>query len=232
MADAADTTTTTTTTDAGATADTTKTADTGAADQTLLGGKTETAADTKTADTAKTEDKKTEVTEDKKADDKKSPDAPTVDAKALKLPEGFTADEAQLGAFATLANEFKLPQDAAQKLVDLHAAALKSASEASSKYWGDLQKTWQDEAKTTYGPEPAKNPKIIAVGKMIDSLGEKPASALREALDMSGMGNHPAIIAAFASLAERLAEPAHAQGNPANRPATAAQAIYPNMKQG
>jgi hypothetical protein len=155
-------------------------------------------------------------------------EAPAIDAKALKLPEGFTADEAVLKSATDILLDDKLsPQDRMQKLVDFHAAELKKASEASSKYWGDLQAEWQAKAKETYGPEPAKSPKIVAVSKLIDSLGEKPAGELRDALEMSGMGNHPAIIAAFVNLAERLGEPKHVSGNPpSGRPATAAEAIY------
>lgn len=187
---------------------------------TLLGGD-------KPAEAPKAEDKPADKPGDKPAE---KPAA--LAATDFKLPDGFTADEAQMGSFLSIANELGLSKEAAQKLVDLNAASVRAASEASSKYWADLQKEWQAEATKTYGPEPAKNPKIIAVSKAIDSLGEKPAAALREALDMSGMGNHPAVIAAFAAFAERLSEPAHAKGSPPGRPATAAQAIYPNMNQG
>jgi hypothetical protein len=157
-----------------------------------------------------------------------------IDPAALKLPEGFKADEAALKFAADILSNDKLsPQERMQSLVDFHAAELKKASEASSKYWGDLQTEWQAKAKEVYGPEPAKSPKIIAVAKLIDSLGEKPASELREALEMSGMGNHPAVIAAFVNLADRLGEPKHLQGNPpAAQAQTPAQAFFPNMKQG
>jgi len=162
------------------------------------------------------------------------PDAkPTVDVKAFKLPEGFKADDPTLTSFAALANEHKLTQDAAQKLVDMHTAALKQASEASSKYWGDKQKEWETVNKAEYGPVPTENPKITAVAKLIDSLGEKPAAELRDALVFSGMGNNPAVVKAFVLLAERLTEPGHARGTPpSGRPATAAEALYGPPKTG
>jgi hypothetical protein len=175
---------------------------------------------------------------DPKAEPPKEPakaDAPAaIDPAAVKLPAGFTADEAALKSVADILSNDKLsPQERMQSLVDFHAAELKKASEASSKYWAEKQTEWQAKAKETYGPEPAKSPKIIAVAKLIDSLGEKPASELRDALEMSGMGNHPAVIAAFVNLADRLGEPKHLQGNPPAATAqTAASAFYPNMKQG
>jgi hypothetical protein len=180
-------------------------------------------------------------TEPAKADDKSvepakelaKAEAPAIDPAALKLPEGFKADEATMKAAIDIIADDKLsPQDRTQKLVDFHAAELKKASEASSKYWAEQQTKWQDQAKETYGPEPAKNPKIIAVAKAIDSLGEKPASAFRDALEMSGMGNHPAVIDALVTFADRLGEPKHLQGNPVSGPKDPASAFYPDMKQG
>lgn len=188
------------------------------------------APDPKPADATKPEDKPADRPADKSAD--KPAEGATVDPKAFKLPDGFTADEKQLGEFASIANELKLPQDAAQKFLDLHATALKQASETSSKFWADKQAEWATQNKADFGPEPAKNPKIIAVSKMIDSLGEKPAAALKEALEFSGMGNNPAVIAVFAALAERLTEPGHAKGSPPSKPQDPATAFYPNMKQG
>lgn len=154
--------------------------------------------------------------------------APTaIDVKAFTLPEGFTLDEARMGDFATVASELKLDQAGAQRLVDLHVAALKEASETSSKYWGDLQKAWMDQNHAKFGANPAKHADIIGVAKAIDSLGEERAAALREALDTSGMGNHPAIIEAFAEWAKALNEPnRHPSGSPAGRPASAAEALY------
>lgn len=190
------------------------------------------AVDPKPGDTPKPEDKPLNKPVDKPADKPGDKPAATVDPKAFKLPDGFTADEKQLGEFASIANELKLPQDAAQKFLDLHATALKQASETSSKFWADKQAEWATQNKADFGPEPAKNPKIIAVSKMIDSLGEKPAAALKEALEFSGMGNNPAVIAAFAALAERLTEPGHAKGTPPSKPQDPAAAFYPNMKQG
>lgn len=188
------------------------------------------------AEPAKAEPKAEDKPGDKPAEkpaDKPAEPAAGIDAAKLKLPEGFKADEATMkSAIEILTNEKLAPQDRMQKLVDFHAAELKKASETSSKYWAEQQTKWQDEAKVTYGPEPAKSPKIVAVAKMIDSLGEKPASGLRDALEMSGMGNHPAIIAAFVALADRLGEPRHLQGGPAGAPKDPAQAFYPDMKQG
>lgn len=186
------------------------------------------AATDKPAEPPKAEDKPA----DKPADKPVEPAA--IDPAAVKLPAGFTADEAALKSAADILSNDKLsPQERMQSLVDFHAAELKKASEASSKYWAEKQTEWQAKAKETYGPEPAKSPKIIAVAKLIDSLGEKPASELRDALEMSGMGNHPAVIAAFVNLADRLGEPKHLQGNPpAAQAQTPAAAFYPNMKQG
>lgn len=172
-----------------------------------------------------------------KPDDKKPDPAPAIDPAKITLPEGFKADEPVLKAAVDLLVDPALsPQDRAQKLIDLHAQELKKATDANAKYWSDLQTEWQAKAKETYGPEPAKSPKIIAVSKLIDSLGEKPAGELRDALEMSGMGNHPAIIGAFVTLAERLTEAGGtiaATKPTAAKPQSLGEAFYgPNQNSG
>ncbi len=157
-------------------------------------------------------------------------EAPVIDPAKLTLPEGFKADEPTIKAVTDVLLDDKLaPQDRMQKLVDIHTAALKASTDATAKYWSDKQTEWQTEAKKVYGPEPAKSPKIIAVSKLIDSLGEKPASELRDALEMSGMGNHPAIIGAFVQLAEKLTETGGtivATKPSASKPSTIGDALY------
>ena len=157
-----------------------------------------------------------------------APPAPAIDLKGLKLPEGFTAEDKNLADVVGILSDEKLsPQERMQKLVDTHASALKTASEASSKYWSDLQASWMTENKNKFGADPGKHADIVAVAKAIDQLGEKRAGAFREALDMSGMGNNPAIIEALVEWAKVLNEPSrHPSGSPAGRPASAAEAIY------
>lgn len=228
MADEPTTGTTDTSTTTGtATTEAAKT-ETGKTETSVLGTKAPAEeAKTETKTEAKADGDKT--TEGAKKDDK--PAAP-IDAKAFKLPDGFTADEKQLGEFAAFATEHKIPLDAAQKLVDMHVNALKAASETGSKFWADKNAEWAKELKADFGEEPMKNPKTIAVAKMIDSLGEKQAADFRAAIDFVGAGNSPGIIRGLVALAERLTEPGHAKGDPTGKPSDPAAAFYPNMKQG
>jgi hypothetical protein len=96
---------------------------------------------------------------DKPADKPAEPakaDAPAaIDPAAVKLPDGFTADEAALKSAADILSNDKLsPQERMQSLVDFHAAELKKASEASSKYWAEKQTEWQAKAKEPTAPSP------------------------------------------------------------------------------
>lgn len=159
----------------------------------------------------------------------------TIDVSKVALPENFTRDDAKLKSVADIISDASLsPQDRMQKLIDFHTAALQEASKKDVDYWTGLQKEWGEANKATYGQEPTKHPTIIAIGKAIDSLGEKPAAAFREALDMSGMGNHPAIIAGLGILATKLAEPSqHVTGSPPSKtaPKSLAEAFYgPNQQ--
>lgn len=160
-----------------------------------------------------------------------TPAPAAIDPAKLTMPQGFTPDETVIKGVTDVLLDDKLsPQDRMQKLVDLHASEVRKSSDAATKYWTDKQTEWKAEAAKTYGPEPAKSPKIIAVSKLIDSLGEKPAGDLRDALEMSGMGNHPAVIGAFVALAERLTESGTivAQTPAKSRPGSFGEALYGN----
>ena len=80
----------------------------------------------------------------------------------------------------------------------------------------------------------------IRISKALDGIGDaKLASDFREAMDISGIGNHPAFIRVLSKFAERLTEGSHVAGNgpskagqsaPAQAPPSAAAAMWPNLK--
>lgn len=131
-----------------------------------------------------------------------------------------------------------LPQTAAQELVDFYIAKTQEAHEAPFKAMVAMREAWRTEVKS----DPAIGPRLDAVrttiSKAIDTLGPDLAPAFRQAMDLTGAGDNPAFIRAFAKFAERLTEGSHVAGTgpaaagqarPGSRPASAAQALYPNL---
>lgn len=156
----------------------------------------------------------------------------------FKLPDGFTADKEMMGAAGELFKKMNISQDGAQQLVDLYAKNLQAAQEAPFKAYIDMKQGWTDEVNTKYGKDIAEGGKhFTAVGGLLEKLGdaEKP---FREAMDVTGVGSHPAFVAAFIKLAEMLGSGTHVKGNGpsplgqspgAQQQRSLAQSMYPHL---
>ena len=145
-------------------------------------------------------------------------------------------------AASALFKGMNLSQADAQKLVDFYADANREALEAPYNMWADLQKDWVNEIKSEFGKDIEPGGRVItSIGRLIDSLTPKIASGFREAMDMTGVGSHPAFVRAFAQIAERLNEGTAVAGKgpsplgqraPDAAPKSLAQIMYPNNPSG
>lgn len=165
------------------------------------------------------------------AEPAKSGDPPAAfAADKVVIPEGMAKDEKALGEFATIMNDDKLsPMERGQKLIDLQAGLIKQVSDANTKAWTDLQDQWTKEAKADKdigGDKLAPTQQMIS--KVIDSLGPDSAKSFREALDLTGAGNNPAIIKGLAKLAAQLVEGGHVNGNPPKVKQSIQEEFFPN----
>jgi hypothetical protein len=157
----------------------------------------------------------------------------------FKVPEGFALDPEVATRAGTLFKELGLSQDGAQKLIDLYTAETKEAFEAPFKAYQDMRKEWRD--KVTGDPRLGHRlPEIkTAVTQMLDThLGKPLADQFREAMDLTGVGDHPAFVHALDVLSQLLTESrSHVAGNRASpfgqnqsqTPVSAAQAMYPHL---
>lgn len=157
---------------------------------------------------------------------------------AFKLPEGFEANEEVMTEASGVFKELGLPQEGAQKLVDLYAKQAQAAANAPVEYWQKMQKDWVAEIKADKDLG-GKLPEVRStISKAIDTLGPL-AAPFREAMDLTGAGNNPAFVRALYKLAQSLTEGAHVSGGgpsvagqtepgKSTRP-SAASALYPNL---
>lgn len=132
-----------------------------------------------------------------------------------------------------------LSQDQAQSLVDFYIKHTKEAAEAPYKTYNDMRQGWQQEAfkDTELGTGQSLKPEVKeSIGRTLDSLGEA-GTAFRQAMDLTGAGDHPAVLKAMFQLSKMLIEGKHVsgaspspqgQGKPGAAP-TPAQALYPNL---
>ena len=144
----------------------------------------------------------------------------------FKLPEGATVDGDSLKAASTLFADSGLSQEQAQKFIDLAVSREKAQAESGLRAFVDLQNKWVSEIKADpdIGGERLQAT-IASATRAIDRLA---VPGLREALDLTGAGNNPAIVKAFARIGQMISEDRFRPGNGA--PSTAlrspAEVIY------
>lgn len=182
-------------------------------------------------------DKPADAPVDKPADDKpadKPADQPADDKpityEAFKAPDGMELDEAKVAEFSKLAAEAKMPQEVAQKFVDLYTAELKRLTEAPMRAWTELQNKWQDEVRNDPVIGGANLEKNLAATKagLSNLLGEE-AKSFFDALNITGAGNNPAILRGLMKAAAPHAPASPVAGSPAKPAKSAGATLYPTM---
>jgi hypothetical protein len=145
----------------------------------------------------------------------------------IKLPEGAQLDETTAGKFVELVNKFGISREAAGELVSMQSELAKVASEANSKLWADMQDKWKKEVETDTeigGDKLAGH--LTSISKVLDKYG---SPELRAAFDLTGAGNHPAVIRFMSKIAAVLTEPSFIQGTPAAGAKDLASILYPTQ---
>lgn len=148
---------------------------------------------------------------------------------ALTVPETITVSEPILGEFKALAVELGVTPEAAQKLVEFYGRAAQDAAAAPLAAWTATQTNW----KTTLDAMPEfqgerRAQSLAVLGSAIEEYGD---ASVREAFDMTGLGNHPGLVKMLYSMALALGEGTPLpQGSPAGQKTklTPAQILYPD----
>lgn len=174
-----------------------------------------------------------------KAEAKTAPDK----YEAFKPPEGWAdkgweLDQTVIDKAVPLFKELGIPQEGAQKLIDLYAAESQREHEAGLALVKDQNDKWISEIKA----DPEIGGKLdhvkTTVSKAIDSvLGATLGPKFREALNFTGAGNNPDIIRGLFKFGSSLVEGSHVsgkgpattgQGQTGQKPSLA-KALYPNL---
>lgn len=163
------------------------------------------------------------------------PEIPAFDPEKLTLPEGFDKGE-HFDQFVEWSKEAGINQPQAEKLVGLYADAVKKQFEATSQAWEKTNADWQAEVKAD---KELGGANLTTVKQTISKVLDNPDLAdpkFREALDLTGAGNNPAVIRTLYRLSKALTEGASIAGGPparngsgelANAPKSLADAFYP-----
>jgi hypothetical protein len=151
------------------------------------------------------------------------------------LPENMEVNAAVLDEFKGMAKEVNLPQEQAQKFVEMGAKLTQEAVEnfalsqveAYAKKVEGWHKTRAEDTELG-GTEDKQKEVLSHASKVAKALG---GESLLKAMDETGAGNHPEVIRSLYRLRDLIGEDGKLiQGNlGGNEPKTAAQALYPNL---
>lgn len=145
-----------------------------------------------------------------KEPDKKPEDQPIV--YDLKVPEGTELAKTSLDEFTAVAKEMKLPNEQAQKLVDWYANHNKAAIAEQAKAWTSTNEGWVSSSKSDkeFGGDKF-DASLVEAKSVIGKFGNK---EFTEALNITGMGNHPEMMRFLIKVGKAMAEDNPVSGTP------------------
>ncbi len=156
----------------------------------------------------------------------------------FSIPEGIEIKKEQLSEYTKLVGEHRLPQETAQKLIDMHSSAMKNIADDISKNQWDVfnstQKEWKSQVMAD--PEIGGAGHLTALAHIASArdtyVPENDRSAFNEFLNVTGAGNHPAFLRMMYRISKDMKspEPPKSQVSPVqdrgSKPATKTAVLY------
>lgn len=149
----------------------------------------------------------------------------------IKLPDGVTLTDESAAEFEALLNDHTLSRpQLAQKLIDMQIKAINDLSERGKTRVAEMHDGWVKtiQSDPTIGGD--KLPSVLdGISTLLDNTPNN--DAVRAAFDLTGAGNHPAIVSFLHWVASKLNEggPAPAP-TPTDQLTDAANRMFPSMK--
>ena len=157
-----------------------------------------------------------------------TPAAPTpID---IKLPENFQADAAAVDGFKKLAAESGLDSAKAQKFFDSYVALEQSRAQSAEQAFAKQEESWLAELKADkeFGG-PHFDATVKSARRGMELVGRDAQAVIAAA----GLGNHPALVKAFARIGKANAEDSVASTTQAAGSSAEpgwSDVMYPTMK--
>ena len=143
----------------------------------------------------------------------------------FKAPEGAELGSDVTDAFAGVARELNLTQDAAQKVLDKMAPVIAQRQAAQVQA---VRQAWREQAtadKEFGGDKLAEN--LGAARKAMDAFA---SPELKRTLEQTGLGNHPEVIRMFVKVGKAISQDGFVTGQPGAAQAADPKRFYPNSR--
>lgn len=152
-------------------------------------------------------------------------EAPSVpESYDFAVPEGVTLDKTALEDFGAVAKELKLDQATAQKIADVGV----KMAQRQHEIFETTKAEWAEQARTDKEIGGEKfDQNLAAAKKTLDAFG---SPELKEVLNASGLGNHPAVIKLLVNASKAISEDGFVAGAPKSATSNdPAKIMFPNM---
>lgn len=149
---------------------------------------------------------------------------------ALALPENLEVPEDVQTEFLGIVNDGALSaKDRAEKTLQLHVRMMESAATEMERVWGETQEKWRSETLALPEFSGGKSEAALAeVSRLVNRYG---GPEVRKAFDLTGAGNHPAIVQFLYKMAKDFNEQPPVSGAPVIEEARSrAERIYGNKE--
>lgn len=143
----------------------------------------------------------------------------------FKAPEGAELGSDVTDAFAGVAKELNLTQDAAQKVLDKMAPVLAQRQNAQVQA---VQQEWREQstADKEFGGDKLTE-SLATARKAMDAFA---SPALKQTLEQTGLGNHPEVIRMFVKVGKAISQDGFVTGQPGAAQAADPKRFYPNSR--
>ena len=148
------------------------------------------------------------------------------------LPEGMEMDTPMLQSFSDAAKELDLPQEGAQKLVDLYVSKMTELAEQSAQQMAEMRLQWRNEVRQ----DPKHEETLGFAKRAVNRFAVDKAAGAKELLSGNNwMGDNPQIISFLANIGRAISEDTFVEGiggGGNTRPTDAASVLYPEQNKG
>lgn len=159
----------------------------------------------------------------------------------FKAPEGVSLNQELLSEATPIFKELGLSQEAAQKLVDLYSKNSGKTEAALAKTVEDMRADWRNQVMNDRELGPKIDQVKIELGRAKDKMAPAVRKSFDDAMNLTGLGDHPGIVKGLYELSKLVNEGTHVNGGgpsaagqsrdgAVSKPSIAG-ALYPNLTQ-
>ncbi|WQY99866.1 peptidase [Salmonella phage VB_ST_E15] len=166
------------------------------------------------------------ISQQNKSDDKEQKPEGAPEKYEFKPAEGQELDTSALEQFEPIARELNLTNEQAQKMVDLYGSKIMPmVQQQQVEAWQKTTEQWAADVKADKeigGDKLTAN--LSAAQRALEQFGDP---ELKEYLDSTGLGNHPALVKAFIKVGKAMSEDKVVTGGHESGGSDLISAFYP-----